>query len=239
MTITTKLETPSLATLAWRLSGLRLEALVRKAVFAVGLRPQVQCRLAELTIPDSEIVQRVTRLVVEVSPDFLVNHSLRSYLFGAALGLRDGLKFDREVLYLGAVMHDLGLTPYCQGSQAFELEGAQRARTFLLERNYDAAKADLVHEAIALHTSIGLAARNEPEIVLVQQGSSLDMVGLRRDDLGSPIVKEILALHPRLDVKRQMILLAQQAVVGKPDCPLAALMRLGFSRLVLSAPFTE
>src|SRR5580692_9894426 len=59
MTITTKLETPSLATLAWRLSGLRLEALVRKAVFAVGLRPQVQCRLAELTIPDSEIVQRV------------------------------------------------------------------------------------------------------------------------------------------------------------------------------------
>jgi hypothetical protein len=239
MTITTQLETPPLTTLAWRLSQFRLQSWFRKAVSAIGLRPHAQCRLAELTIPDTEIAKKVTKLVSEVSPDFLVNHSIRTYLFGAALGLRDGLKFDREVLYLGSVMHDLGLTTHCNGSQPFELEGAQRARAFLLERQYDAARADLVHEAIALHTSIGLAARNEPEIVLVQLGSSFDMVGLRLEDLASSTIKEILALYPRLDIKRQMISLAQQAVVGKPNCPLAGLMRLGFSRLVLSAPFAE
>jgi len=240
VTITTKLETLPLRTLAWRLSRFRLQAWTRRVTSALGLRPRAQMRLAELTIPDSEIARRVTQHVIEVAPDFLVNHSLRSYLFGAALGLRDGLNFDPEVLYLGAVMHDLGLTAYCGGSQqAFELAGAQQACAFLLERDYDAAKADLVHEAIALHTSIGLAARKEPEIVLVQQGSSLDMVGLRMEDLASPTVDEIVAAYPRLDVKRQMILLAQQAVVGKQDCPLASLMKLGFSRFVLSAPFAE
>lgn len=239
MTITTQLETPPLTTLAWRLSGVRVRSWLRKAASTLGLRHQAQCRLAELKIPDSEIAQKVTQLVSEVSPPFLVNHSIRTYLFGAALGLRDGLKFDREVLYLGAVMHDLGLTAHCNGGQPFELEGAQRARTFLLERQYDGARADLVHEAIALHTSIGRAGQNEPEVVLVQVGSSFDMVGLRFEDVSSTTIKGILALYPRLDVKRQMILLAQQAVVGKPNCPLAALMRLGFSRLVLSAPFAE
>lgn len=239
MTITTKLETPPLLVLACRLSRFRLRTWVRKAVSAIGLRPQAQYRLDELTIPDSEIARKVTKLVNEVSPNFLVNHSLRTYLFGAALGLRDGLKFDREVLYLGSVMHDLGLTTHCNSSQPFELAGAQCARDFLIESQYDAERADLVHEAIALHTSFGLAARNEPEIVLVQLGSSLDMVGLRLEDLASSTIREILTLYPRLDVKRQMLFLAQQAVVGKPNCPLAGLMRLGFSRLVLSAPFAE
>src|SRR5271155_311437 len=96
--ITTKLETLPLRTLAWRLSRFRLQAWVRRAASALGLRPSAQMRLAELTIPDSEIARRVTKHVIEVSPDFLVNHSLRSYLFGAALGLRDGLNFDCEVL---------------------------------------------------------------------------------------------------------------------------------------------
>ena len=239
MTITTRLETPPLPILAWRLSRFRLQAWVRRTLSTLGLRHQAAYHLSELTIPDTEITQQVTRLVKEVSPAFLVNHSIRTYLFGAALGLRDGLRFDHEVLYLGAVMHDLGLTPHCEGSQPFELEGAECARSFLLDRQYDSAKADLVHEAIALHTSMGLAMRNEPEIVLVQLGSSLDMVGLRLEDVASETMREILGSYPRLDVKRQMISLAQQAVVGRPNCPLASLMRLGFARLVLSSPFAE
>jgi hypothetical protein len=239
MPITTKFQLASLPILALRLSRLRLQASVRRTLSTLGLRRRARYSLAELAIPDSEIASKVTSLVTEVAPAFLVNHSIRSYLFGAALGLRDGLKFDREVLYLGAVMHDLGLTSYCSGPDAFELEGAQSARAFLLDSRYDARKADIVHEAIALHTSIGLAAGREPEIALVQLGSGLDMVGLRSNDLAAEMVKEVLDVHPRLDLKAQMILLAQRAVIGKSDCPLASLMRLGFSRLVRSAPFVD
>lgn len=239
MRLTTKLETPPLAILAWRLSQFQLQSWVRTVVSALGLRRQAKYCLSELTVPDTEIAKRATRLVKDVSPAFLVNHSIRTYLFGAALGLRDELKFDREVLYLGAVMHDLGFILHCEAGQSFELEGAQRARTFLLDHKYDTAKADVVHEAIALHTSIGLASRKEPEIALVHLGSSVDMVGLRLQDMAPNAVKEILANYPRLDVKRQMVSLAQEAVVGKPNCPLASLMRLGFSRMVLSAPFAE
>lgn len=239
MPITTTLQSPTLPILALRLGRFRLQASVRRTLSALGLRRQARYRLDDLTIPDSEIANKVTRLVTEVSPAFLVNHSIRTYLFGVALGLRDEMKFDRELFYLAAIMHDLGFTPHCEGHGSFELEGAQSARAFLLDRHYDARKADLVHEAIALHTSMGITARHEPEVALVQLGSSLDMVGLRFEDLAAEMVAEILSVHPRLDVKTQMISLAQQTVMGKPNCPLASLMKLGFSRLVRAAPFVD
>jgi hypothetical protein len=56
------------------------------------------------SIPNSEICQKATQLVAEVSPTFLCHHCIRTFLFGDLLGQRDELKCDRELLYLGAVM---------------------------------------------------------------------------------------------------------------------------------------
>ncbi len=118
-------------------------------------------------IPDSEICQKATQLVAAVSPTFLCNHCLRTFLFGDLLGQRDGLKCDRELLYLGAVMHDLGLTDRFDGEQRFEVDGADAARAFVLEHRLPDEKAEIVWEAITLHTSLGIASRKQPEIALV------------------------------------------------------------------------
>lgn len=239
MSITITLHPPPTPILALRLTRLRLEESFRQVAYVLGLRRQAAYLLAELNIPDSELAKKATALVTEVSPRFLVNHCIRAYLFGAALGLRDGMIFDNEVLYLAAIMHDLGLTASFDGPNPFELEGARAARSFLLDHHYDARKADLIHEAIALHTSVGVAVRREAEVALVQSGSGLDVVGLRFQDLSGVMIKEIVTAYPRLQLKKQLIPLAQQKVQGKPGCPLGALMKLGFSRLVRTAPFAE
>jgi UTP:GlnB (protein PII) uridylyltransferase len=83
------------------------------------------------------------------------------------LGIRDGLKCDRELLYLGAIMHDLGLTERFDAEQRFEVNGADAARAFVLEHGLSDEKAEIVWDAIALHTSIGIAVRKQPEIALV------------------------------------------------------------------------
>lgn len=148
--------------------------------------------------PDSELCQRATALVAELSPAFLFNHCARSFLFGDAIGKRDGLQYDRELLYLSAMLHDLGLTDsYLGGDQRFELEGADRARAFLVEQGLDARKADVVWDAIALNTSFGIALRKGPEIALAHLGVSADFLGTRLADVSPERVAQIVREYPR------------------------------------------
>lgn len=239
MGVTRELRVPALPVLAMRLAGARASSWFRQAATALGLRRRAEYELADLELPDSEIARHATELVCEASPAFLANHCVRTYLFGAALGMRDGLRFDHEVLYLGAIMHDLGFTDRCEGIEPFELEGARAARSMLLARSYPRQRADLVHEAIALHTSIGVAAMRQPEIALVQAGSGCDVVGLRFEDLSRRTVSNILMAHPRLGMKEALLAIAEPKIRGKKDCPLGALMRLGFAGFVRRAPYSE
>ena len=96
--------------------------------------------LTNHSIPDSEICNKATQLVAEVSPGFLCHHCIRTFLFGDLLGQRDGLKCDRELLYLGAVMHDLGLSDRFEGEQRFEVDGADAARAFALKHGLSTRK---------------------------------------------------------------------------------------------------
>ena len=99
------------------------------------------------SIPDSEICKKATQLVTEISPTSLCNHCIRTFLFGDLLGIRDGLKCDRELLYLGAIMHDLGLTERFDAEQRFEVNGADAARAFVLEHGLSDEKAEIVWDA--------------------------------------------------------------------------------------------
>lgn len=168
------------------------------------------------TIPDSEICQKATKLVAEVSPKFLCNHCIRTFLFGDLLGQRDGLKCDRELLYLGAVLHDLGLTEKFDGEQRFEVESADAARAFVLEQGLPEEQAEVVWDAIALHTSLGIACRKQPEIALVHLGASADVLGLRLSDLSPETVEQILDAYPRLGFNQAMTELLVSQVKRKP-----------------------
>jgi HD domain-containing protein len=110
MSFTTNLRPPLLPVLALRLIEAQIGEWTRQVAHVLGLRREATYWLSDPKIPDSELAKKATELVTEVSPAFLVNHSFRTYLFGAALGLRDRMSFDIEVLYLAAIMHDLGLT---------------------------------------------------------------------------------------------------------------------------------
>src|SRR5262245_2169985 len=148
--------------------------------------------------PDSELCARATALVAELSPPFLFNHGVRSFLFADVIGEHDGLTYDRELLYLSAMLHDLGLTEsYVGADQRFELEGADRAREFLVERGLPDSKADVVWDAIALNTCFGIALRKGPECALTHLGVTADFLGTRLGEVGSDRVTEIVRQYPR------------------------------------------
>jgi hypothetical protein len=173
--------------------------------------------LTNYSIPDSEICKKATQLTTEVSPSFLCNHCIRTFLFGDLLGQRDGLKCDRELLYLGAVMHDLGLTERFVGEQRFEVDGADAARAFVLKHSLSDEKAEIVWDAIALHTSLGIASHKQPEIALVHLGASADVMGMRIADISPEIVEQVLEAYPRLGFNASMTELLVAQVKQKPQ----------------------
>jgi HD superfamily phosphodiesterase len=95
--------------------------------------------IAGIRLPDSAIARAATQLVRDTEDDLLYNHSRRVFLWGALTGERRGLKYDPELLYLGAMFHDMGLTEkYSSPDLRFEVDGANAARAFM--KSYGAAR---------------------------------------------------------------------------------------------------
>src|ERR1700719_2723672 len=120
--------------------------------------------IAGVVIPDTELVREITAYIRDAEDDLLFHHSRRVFLFGALQGRRRGLQPDLELLYVGAMFHDIGLTEAYRTSQLrFEVDGANAARDFLLNRGVDEATAQKVWLSIALHTTPGVPEFLAPE----------------------------------------------------------------------------
>ncbi|MDP9846527.1 HD domain-containing protein [Streptosporangium lutulentum] len=163
-------------------------------------------RIADIEIPDSSLVKAATDLVGEAAPPLLFDHSRRVFLFGSLAGIRRGLDYDPELLYVGAMFHDLGLTEtYRTADQRFEIDGADEARRFLKEHGVPDDSARIVWEAIALHTTPEVPYHMAPEIALVTTGVEADVLGIGLGEIPEEALAEIVAAHPRPDFKRRIL----------------------------------
>ena len=162
--------------------------------------------IAGIVVPDTPLVHEITEYIRDTEDELLFNHSRRVFLFGALQGRRRGLQPDLELLYAGAMFHDIGLTAdYRTSMLRFEVDGANAAQDFLLERGVDGAAARKVWLSIALHTTPGVPEFLEPEIALVTAGVETDVLGIGRDDLSAEAIEAVTAAHPRPDFKNRIL----------------------------------
>ncbi len=190
-------------------------------------------------IPDSEICHKAFTLVQDCSPLFLLNHCLRSYAFAVALGNSVRNHYDREVLFLGSIMHDLGLVEEYDGSDTFEIEGAKTALDFCQQHRLADDKSELVHEMVALHNSVGVADKKDPEIALLHFGAGLDVAGLNVHDAHPATVAEILEQYPRLDFNDAMANLIADQIKRKPHSYMSTMVELGFLKRMRQLKFDQ
>lgn len=172
--------------------------------------------LGGIIAPDTDLTRKASALVERVHSKALLNHVHRSWWFADFLGQQRGLKYDREVVYLAALMHDLGLTETFAADQRFEVDGADAASRFLLDNGYADAKAQLVWDAIALHSSAGIADRKQPEIALIYMGAHVDVMGLFIDEITPSLIDDTLALYPRLGMKAAFTQAVAEVARKKP-----------------------
>jgi hypothetical protein len=175
--------------------------------------------IAGVSIPGSKLAREITELVRDTESPLLFNHSSRVYYWGALAGKRRGLNFDPELLYAGAMFHDMGLThEHSSSDQRFEVDGANTAREFLRGRGITRADIDTVWTAIALHTTPGIPEHMHPVVALLTAGVEMDVLGLAYSEYSDAERKTVVRAHPRTArFKEDIIQAFYDGIKHKPD----------------------
>lgn len=194
--------------------------------------------------PDSETVREADALAERVLTPALLNHCLRTYVFGKAFALHDGVRYDDELLYLACLFHDHGLIDTYAGawpeSKCFALDGAAAADQFLAVQGWDAPRRNRISEAITFHLNVAVPTKDGPEAHLVNAGAAFDVAGVRAWDIAEDDRVKVVARHPRENLKNEICTCWDRQCAIRPESRAAFLERyLQFSTRIRKAPFDE
>ena len=179
-----------------------------------AIRPTV----AGVAIPDSALARDATEFVRDVSTQLLYDHSRRVFLWASLQAEKLGLDHDAELLYVGAMFHDVGLVEgHRSEHERFEIDGANAARAFLERHGLPEERVMTVWESIALHTTPEVPRYKQPEVWLVTLGVEYDVLGLHFDDLTAEQREAVLAAHPRTGFKTGIVEAFSAGMRDKPE----------------------
>src|SRR6202165_4670797 len=175
--------------------------------------------ISGVMVPDSKLAREATELVRDTESPLLFNHSTRVYYFASLAGKKRGLKFDPELLYVGAIFHDMGLTPqYSSNSDRFEVDSANTARAFLRQHKISQQEIDTVWTAIALHTTPGIPQYMHPVVALLTNGVEMDVLGVAYSEFSDADREAIVAAYPRTEhFKEDIIQTFYDGIKHKPE----------------------
>jgi hypothetical protein len=205
----------------------------------VAIQTSQAAFISGISVPDSKLANEITEFIRDTEPTLLFNHSSRVYYFGALAGLRRGLKFDAELLYAGAMFHDIGLVPaYSSDADRFEVDGANAARDFLRRHKVPEQEVDRVWTAIALHTTPGIPQYMHPVVALVTAGVEMDVLGIDYRSFTESDRKAVVQAYPRTAHFKEDILQAfydgikhkPETTFGNVKADVLADKELGFQR---------
>jgi hypothetical protein len=183
--------------------GLASSLSFRRPKVAIALPvPSIQNQRLEAGVPDSKITREATGLLREFSTKLLFNHSHRVFFWAEEQGKQAGHKFDVELLFVSAAFHDFGLLKKFSSEQdRFEVDGANAVRQFLEHHEIADPRIQIAWDAIALHTTPGIAAYKPIEVELLYNGIGLDVLGIGYESFPADVREQIVARYPRTAFK--------------------------------------
>jgi hypothetical protein len=207
--------------------------------------------LAGVSVPDSPLITDVLEYAQKLYEPYLFNHAVRSWLFAAKIGQSKGIDCDLEVVAVGTLLHDIGLSAAVSGSNRFEVNGAAATLSFVKERGVSDRRAQLIWDLVALNSTPSIALHKEAEVALGTMGIGFDYGGFFFDLIPSTDVTDILRAFPRLKMKSKFSEACCRLVAAKPETSSDNFLRdfgerfvpgykpLSTVDLLMNAPFEE
>lgn len=187
---------------------------------------------ALVPMPDTPAAREAEQLAASTYSRWLLNHSVRTYVWGALIGLSAGRDFDNEVLYVASLLHDVGLVARFDTGRCFEADSASAARDLLERLGWSTRRTELVANAIRDHWS-GPDDHDEVESVLLAQGAAVDVMGHRGSGLDLETRQRVLDALPRGLFKYEFVSLLEAQAARKPRCRVRQALQDGFAELVM------
>ncbi|WP_440707861.1 HD domain-containing protein [Herbiconiux sp. YIM B11900] len=161
------------------------------------------------------------------SPE-LADHSLRSWAWARTLGDSLGLDYDPELLFVAAMLHDLGVTPaFDSHSLPFETAGGAAAWVFAAGAGWPEARRTRVLEVIERHMWVSVDPAQDAEGYLLEAATSLDVAGADPQLWDPAVLAAVTARVPRRDFSARFAEAIHDQATLKPQCAAARLNRSG------------
>lgn len=214
---------------------------VGKTWLRIGERKS--CDFSSIPQPDTDAIRSAYALLESCASPSIINHSFRTYFWGAAFARFSGVHHDPELLMASCLLHDLGMTDaHCgklPGCACFAVEGALAAEEWARGIGWPPARQQQIAEAISLHLNGDVAVSQGAEAHLLQQGAACDVVGSRFYEMDSGYRGRVLEQHPRLGFKKVMLDFATGESRRRPQSRTRLIMQSGFGVMIKASPFSE
>jgi hypothetical protein len=207
--------------------------------------------IAGVDVADTPLITAVVEYAQRISEPYLFNHAMRSWLFAEAIGRMKGIGYDREIVAIGTVLHDIGLTAAVSGPNRFEVNGADAVLSFIRGKGVSDRRAQLIWDLVALNSTPSLALHKEPEVAVGTMGIGLDYGGFGIQALAADALERILIAFPRLQMKQRFADTCCRVVLEKPETShdnflrdfgerfVAGYQAVSTVDLLMNAPFAE
>ena len=168
-------------------------------------------------VSDSPLITEAIEYSRKLYEPYLFNHAMRSWRFAAKIGQARRIDCDLEVVAVGTILHDIGMSAAVTGSNRFEVNGADAARSFVKARGVSDRRAQLIWDLVALNSTVSIALNKEPEVALGTMGIGLDYGGFFLELVPSSDLIAILREFPRLEMKNKFADTCRRLVAAKPE----------------------
>jgi hypothetical protein len=173
--------------------------------------------LAGVSVPESPLITRALEYGQKLYEPYLFNHAVRSWLFAEMIARTRGIDYDREVVAIGTLLHDIGLTASVSGPNRFEVNGAAAAVSFIKGEGLSDRRVQLIWDLVALNSTPSLALHKEPEVAVGTMGIGLDYGGFGVELIPSADMTSILSAFPRLKMKDRFTKACCRLVTARPE----------------------
>ncbi|MFG2923602.1 HD domain-containing protein [Streptomyces sp. NPDC048305] len=193
--------------------------------------------VAGVRVPEGRAAEAALLVCEEYADEALHHHSVRSYFFGAAWAQERGLDFDRELFFVSALLHDLGLVPpFDSHTLPFEEAGGHLARVFTAGLGWPVERRDRAAELIVLHMRDDVAPEVDVESRLLQVGTSADVSGSGLDAFDPSFTEALVLAYSRRGFAKSFVSLFQDQAERKPGCAAAQLVAGEWVGRTVSSP---
>lgn len=210
-----------------------------KTTARLGKRKTVS--FEQIPFPDSAAVKIALEEIESCASASVLQHSFRSYFWGAGLGHADNLKFDSEFLLVSCLLHDLGMTQKHRTGDCscFAADSAVAAAKAMTGAGWGTDKLGSLSEAICLHMNGHVDLSQGTEAHLLQQAAAYDIIGSRYYDLQRKYRETVLHEYPRANINRDFAKFIANERALYPQSRAALMHSVGLPLMIKLNPYRE